>query len=96
MRLKFPHLPHLTCTVLLLGTVCAAVCCCDVSDGDGMERNEIIVENDGVDFESADDNEPHIALKNIQNRLEMMCRGKMTITPRKGGGTVVKVTIPDA
>ena len=58
--------------------------------------SEIIVENDGADFEPADDSEPHIALKNIQQRLEMMCRGKMTITPRKEGGTVVKVTIPEA
>ena len=59
--------------------------------------SEIIVENNGADFEPADDNdEPHIALKNIQHRLEMMCHGKMTIAPRKGGGTVVKVTIPDA
>ena len=56
--------------------------------------SEIIVENNGADFVPADDNEPHIALKNIQQRLEMMCHGKMTITPRDGGGTVVKVTIP--
>ena len=56
--------------------------------------SEIIVENSGSDFEPADDNEPHIALKNIQQRLRIMCRGKMMITPRKGGGTVVKVTIP--
>ena len=56
--------------------------------------SEIIVENNGADFEPADDNEPHIALKNIQQRLEIMCSGKMVITPRKGGGTVVKVTIP--
>ena len=40
------------------------------------------------------DNEPHIALANIQQRLKMMCGGKMTIMPREGGGTVVKVTIP--
>ena len=56
--------------------------------------SEIIVENDGADFELADDSEPHIALKNIQQRLEMMCHGKMTITTRKKGGTVVKVMIP--
>ena len=56
--------------------------------------SEIIVENNGTDFEPADDSEPHIALSNIQQRLEMMCRGKMTIAPRKEGGTVVKVTIP--
>ena len=42
----------------------------------------------------AGDNEPHIALANIQQRLKMRCGGKMTIMPREGGGTVVKVTIP--
>lgn len=56
--------------------------------------SEIIVENTGSDFMPADDNEPHIALKNIQQRLEMMCHGKMTITPRNEGGTIVTVTIP--
>ena len=40
------------------------------------------------------ESEPHIALANIQQRLEMMCGGKMTIMPRGGGGSVVKVTIP--
>ena len=56
--------------------------------------SEIIVENNGVDYRPADDNEPHIALSNIRQRLEMMCKGEMTITPREGGGTVVKVIIP--
>lgn len=56
--------------------------------------SEIIVENDGPDFNPASDNEPHIALKNIRERLEMMCKGKMDISPRTGGGTVVRVTIP--
>lgn len=56
--------------------------------------SEIIVENNGVDYRPADDNEPHIALSNIRQRLEMMCKGEMTIMPREGGGTVVKVIIP--
>ncbi|MBQ9564840.1 MAG: histidine kinase [Synergistaceae bacterium] len=64
--------------------------------------SEIIVEDNGPGFASAatDESEPHIALANIQQRLEMMCGGKMTIMPREGedkaplGGTVVKVTIP--
>ena len=56
--------------------------------------SEIIVENDGADFIPADDNEPHIALKNIRERLRILCGGKLTIAPRSGGGTVVKVTIP--
>ena len=57
--------------------------------------SEIIVENDGARYDPADDNEPHIALDNIRQRLEMMCKGKLEITPHKEGGTTVKVTIPD-
>ncbi|MBR0537308.1 MAG: hypothetical protein IJK40_04090, partial [Clostridia bacterium] len=56
--------------------------------------SEITVENDGPDFDPANDNEPHIALNNIRQRLEMMCGGKLEIAPRPGGGTVVTVTIP--
>ena len=57
---------------------------------------EIIVEDTGPGFDPSDESKPHAALKNIQQRLEMMCRGKMTITPRDGGGTKVTVTIPDS
>ena len=56
--------------------------------------SEIVVENDGPGFNPADDNEPHIALNNIRQRLEMMCKGTLTISPRDGGGTVVTVFIP--
>ena len=56
--------------------------------------SEITVEDNGPGFAPADDCEPHIALENIRQRLEMMCNGKMTIHPREGGGTVVTVTIP--
>lgn len=56
--------------------------------------SEVVVSDNGPGFEPVDDMKPHIALKNIQQRLEMMCGGKMTITPREGGGTVVKLTIP--
>ena len=56
--------------------------------------SEIVVENDGPGFNPADDNEPHIALNNIRQRLEMMCNGTLTISPRDGGGTVVTVLIP--
>ena len=58
---------------------------------------EIVVEDDGVGFDPAgnsDDNDPHIALNNIKQRLEMMCKGTLKISPREGGGTSVKITIP--
>ena len=58
--------------------------------------SEIIVEDDGPGFSRADNDEPHIALDNIRQRLDMMCGGKLTITTREEGGTSVKVTIPAA
>ena len=56
--------------------------------------NEIVVEDDGPGFGAVDNNDPHIALENIRQRLSMMCAGTLTITPREGGGTSVRVTIP--
>ena len=56
--------------------------------------SEIIVDNDGPDFIPANDNEPHIALENIRQRLDTMYKGTLTITPRDGGGTTAKVFIP--
>ena len=55
---------------------------------------EITVENNGAGFDPAANNdEPHIALANIRQRLQMMCGGELTIAPRGGGGTVVTMTI---
>ena len=66
------------------------------ASGGGPSAAEIIVEDTGPGFDPADESVPHIALKNIQQRLEMMCGGSLTIAPRREGGTVVKVTIPDS
>ena len=53
----------------------------------------IIVEDDGVGFKF-DGNKENFALKNIKKRLEIFCGGHLTIYPREGGGTVVKILIP--
>ena len=57
----------------------------------------ITVEDNGPGFAQTnmDESEPHIALANIQQRLEIMCGGKLTVMPREGGGTVVKVILPE-
>ena len=57
--------------------------------------SEIKVADNGCGYDPADDSEPHIALNNIRQRLDLMCGGSLTITPNDGGGTVVTVTIPD-
>ena len=57
--------------------------------------SEITVVDNGRGFGPVDDDKPHIALNNIRQRLEIMCGGKLTIMPGDGGGTAVKVTIPE-
>ena len=57
---------------------------------------DIIVEDNGRGIDPTGEAEPGIALENIQQMLEMMCSGSMSIKPREGGGTVVTVTIPDS
>ena len=57
---------------------------------------EIVVADNGRGFSPDDDSEPHIALKNIQQRLVLMCGGNLTIKPGDGAGTVVTITIPDS
>ena len=63
---------------------------------EGKNGVEITVADTGPGFGAKDNDEPHIALGNIRERLEMMCNGKMEIAPRDGGGTVVTVFIPQA
>ena len=58
------------------------------------KTNEIIVEDDGPGYQSTSNDEPHIALNNIRQRLEMMCKGTLNITAREGGGTRVEIILP--
>ena len=61
---------------------------------DTAAGSEITVLDNGPGYEAADKDTPHVALKNIRQRLELMCRGSMRIESLKGGGTAVTVTIP--
>ena len=55
---------------------------------------EVIVDDSGPGFKPTDDDEPHIALANIRERLKMMVNGDLTISSRDCGGTVVTIRIP--
>ena len=56
--------------------------------------SEIVVADNGSGY-APDDSEPQIALKNIQERLKLMCGGQLTITSGDRSGTVVTITIPE-
>ena len=56
--------------------------------------SEIIVEDTGPGFDPSDESRPHAALKNIQQRLEMMCGGTLELTSREEGGTKVTIRVP--
>lgn len=58
------------------------------------DGSEITVEDTGPGFSPADDNEPHVALANIRERLALMCGGTLEIATRETGGTVVTIRIP--
>ena len=57
---------------------------------------EISVIDTGPGFGEIDNDEPHIALSNIRERLEMMCGGTLKIAPRDVGGMAVTVFVPIA
>ena len=73
------------------GPLRISVCTCHTDSG-----VEIIVKDNGCGFDPAANSDPGIALKNIRQRLEIMCGGYLTITSNEDGGTVVTVTIPDS
>ena len=64
-----------------------------ISTRETNSGSEIIVEDDGVGFQF-DDTKENFALQNIKKRLEIFCGGTLTISPREGGGTVVKIFVP--
>ena len=56
--------------------------------------SEILVEDNGPGYAPAADDEPHIALENIRERLKTMCGGTLEIAQRDTGGTRVTIRVP--
>ena len=54
----------------------------------------ITIEDTGPGFKDGDNNEPHIALANIKERLEMMCKGTLKIDSTEDKGTTVTIFVP--
>ena len=55
----------------------------------------ITVADNGPGFTAADNDQSHVALGNIHERLESMLGGYMSIVSPPGGGTEVTVFVPD-
>ena len=61
----------------------------------------ITVENSGTNLmppgekpEEDVNSEPHIGLSNVSDRLNTLCGGTLSMTPREGGGVIVVLNIP--
>ena len=63
------------------------------------ERSEegyvVTVEDNGSDKGRSGPEGTHVAVKNITNRLKMMCNGSLELIKKDGGGAVVRIVIPD-
>ena len=61
--------------------------------------HRITVQDNGVGFDPRQLDAPervHIGLQNVQNRIEQMCGGKMTVQSEIGKGVAVTLLIPDS
>lgn len=54
----------------------------------------VFVDDTGPGYMQPKDDEPHIALANIRERLKIVCSGTLEIESRKGGGTRIVIFIP--
>ena len=57
----------------------------------------ISIEDNGIGFDPErveDDHQKHIGISNVRERIEMMCRGSLTIESRINEGTVATIRIP--
>lgn len=55
--------------------------------------SEIEVSDNGPGFTGDENNEPHIALANIKESLELMCKGMLLIEANESGGTSVTIKV---
>jgi hypothetical protein len=60
------------------------------------ERAVIQVEDNGPGFDPDEkkDDEHHIGIENVRDRLRLMCGGTLEVQSRASGGTVITVSIP--
>ncbi|MBQ9249831.1 MAG: histidine kinase [Oscillospiraceae bacterium] len=60
--------------------------------------HQIVIRDNGIGFDVkqlAHNDGSHIGLRNVQERIETMCGGSMTVSSRIGEGTTVTIHIPE-
>ena len=61
--------------------------------------HEIVIRDNGIGFDNTainSDNEKHIGIENVRERIEKQCGGTLTIESERGRGTTVTIRIPEA
>ncbi len=58
--------------------------------------SSVVIEDDGAGTDGKlQEDHSHVGLQNVADRLQMLCGGTLTVSPRPEGGTAVTVFIPD-
>ena len=70
--------------------------CVEISTYETQDAYCVCVKDDGVGFDQSalQDGKKHIGIKNIRERIEVMCGGTLNITSTPGVGTTALITIP--
>lgn len=70
--------------------------CVEISTYETQDAFCVCVKDDGIGFDqnAFEDGKKHIGIKNIRERIEVVCGGTLTITSTPGVGTTARITIP--
>ena len=65
-----------------------------ISSFEEAKKYRILVEDNGVGFDADSINVGRIGIKNVTERLDILCHGKVKVSSKIGEGTCVEITIP--
>lgn len=65
-----------------------------ISSFEEAKEYRILVEDNGVGFDADSINVERIGIKNVTERLDILCHGKVKVSSKIGEGTCVEITIP--
>ena len=96
-------LPALSVQPLVENAVKHGICHIEEGEGtliltvtEGADYYEVLVEDDGVGFAPGDitDENAHVGIRNVRQRLDIMCHATLEIQSEPGKGTTATIRIP--